>query len=365
MARLVYIRSNYPTSEPRSQNILRALNRFKPAVVVWNRKMEKTINLDWYTLNLRAPFGPSSLLQMPIWWLFIFKSLVKLRPRVIHVCNFDSCLPTYFYSLLTGAKYVYDMWDTAGGMFGGTNRPLIRLLNVIERGMVKRSEVSFLPDKVRLEQLGYVENDDRSHKIKILPNSQAFKQWGSNRVKWGKKPLRLLYTGVLARKIRGLEMMVEAVGAVDGVELTIGGYGSDESYLKDLLKSSPNSQRVRMLDKVRVSELSNLYRQTDFIVTLLDPEFPNYQYATSTKAYEAFANGLPIITTEGTATGNLVTEKNWGFVVPFNRGSLVELFRKLTTEPGELLLEESTVKDLDWRESETYLQQLYADLLKN
>lgn len=358
--KVCFVRSNLPASEPRSLHILEALKEYHPIAILWNRGVSEGLYEKSYRVYEQPTnFGISMLKQLPGWWRFMTKTLRQENPDVVHACNIDSCLAAAWYCWRYRKQLVYDIWDTAGGMYGGTSGPISALLNWIDRGLIKRAALVCTPDSDRLEQLGYGVRQPKN--VLILPNSQPFTEYKKRTVTFGSGKLSLLYSGVMATKVRGLEWLIEAADTLAGLELTLVGYGAEEAAIKNLAEAS-TSGRVHFLGKQPRTKVGTLLGKSDCIVTLLDPSFPNYRFATSTKLFEGFAYGLPVITSAETATARLLEETNWGFVTPFTKEAIFALLKQLLEDKQELVLDPARVKQWDWNNAATELKHAYAQL---
>lgn len=360
MSKVCFVRANNPELETRAQNMLAVLAPLDPVIIVWNRMSKPLTQAGWHVYNQESGFGIRALLQIPGWWRYVWAQLAQERPTLVHVCNFETILIVALYCKLFRARYIYDIWDAASGMFTPFSPFLSRILNTIERHYIKRAALCLLPDAIRLQQLGYSGRAPKN--LLIVPNSIPFTDFKKTTPDFLHRPLKLLYTGTLSRSIRGLEMLAESVKNTPGIHLTIGGYGADEAALTPLFTNSP---AITFVGKVSRAKVAKLLAETDLVVTLLDPAFPNYQYATSTKVYEAFAHAKPVITTTGTASGTLVSETQWGFVIPYTQAALQKLLTQLvSSNPPHCCLDPQAVVSYNWTTVAAVLQSAYQGLLE-
>ncbi len=118
------------------------------------------------------------------------------------------------------------------------------------------------------------------------------------------KPLRLLYVGRLIPR-KGLPVLLDAVGGLEHVSLTIVGTGPEEAMLRQttIEKSIP----VSFQGEVAHEALPEIYRSHDAFV------LPSRNEGMSNTLLEAMASGLPVVVTNVGGTAELVNEN--GFVV--------------------------------------------------
>jgi glycosyltransferase involved in cell wall biosynthesis len=239
------------------------------------------------------------------------------------------------------------------------NRPVISILNFIERVACTLSGAVLIPDPERLEQLGVSPNSSIRKKTLVIRNSQPYSHWKKRNLIIGNgKPISLVYSGTLTASIRGLEHIVHVLSKLHGaVTCTVIGYGGDEKKLVPLLSSC---QHITFLGKMDPKNVRAITEKHDIVISLLDPSYTNYKYASSTKALEAISLGIPVITTEETATGNLIRQYDWGWVIPYSEDALYSLLLQLTNSGQTIRLNPETAESLDWKHSAAQLQSLYS-----
>ena len=55
--------------------------------------------------------GIYNLFGLTVFNLRVFLALLAGKPHIVHACDLDTAIPSLVYSKLTGAKFVYDIFD--------------------------------------------------------------------------------------------------------------------------------------------------------------------------------------------------------------------------------------------------------------
>ena len=116
---VVLIKSNLMAEETRRPKLARALARkYDVLAISWDRgqlspQIQKPLNNnEEITLKLKAPIGSMSLFFLPIWWCYLFSSLMTQKWDVAHVVNFDSIIPTILAGKIKKKPVIYEILDT-------------------------------------------------------------------------------------------------------------------------------------------------------------------------------------------------------------------------------------------------------------
>ena len=101
------------------------------------------------------------------------------------------------------------------------------------------------------------------------------------------------------------------------------------------------------------------------MISLLDNNYENYRFATSTKVFEAFKLSKPVITTKNSATGNLVTKVGWGEVIEYNTKALIKSLKRISQGKVTFSLNPEKVEPYSWKNMEKKLLKAYDQLLND
>lgn len=146
-------------------------------------------------------------------------------------------------------------------------------------------------------------------------------------------PLKIFYVGGLGGHYK-IQNLVQAVSELNNCNLTIccrkGEFEKEKIHYEKLL-----NEKITIIHKSG-QELEKYYRSAD-ICSLL---FENDEYrkmAKPFKAYEYFAHELPVISTRGTAIGDIVEKNNLGFNVNYDTDSIKAALNLILHNPNLLM----------------------------
>ncbi len=359
MAKIVFIRTNNLTSETRLlKERQAAASDYSTALILWDRPGSGETAPAATYFRLKAPYGRLILLlYLPIWFGFVVIQLFKLKPDLIHACDWEGYVPAAIYRFFCPVPVVFDLWDALIGRFPVS--ALSSLLTGLDRAAAHRASAFIVPDPERLEQIG-LDPTLLSQSATVIYNSDEVTTKARNVHFSG--PITITYVGVMSAQIRGLEQLIEAARALPSCQFVIAGYGRDEAVLKALF-SEAGLTNLKFVGRVSHTEAEKLNQQSDLMVSLLDPSYGNYRYATSTKVFEAFKFGKPVITTEGTASGQLISTTGWGVAVPYTAKALIATIQDITSGKVTFQLDPSRVQPYSWSVMTERLVKLYQQLL--
>lgn len=360
--KLAFVRANSFEGESRLiKEYSVASGIFDSFLILWNREKTKKSKANAYYLNLRAPFGKLSLIfYLPIWFFFCIFHFVKTKPDIIHACDIEGIIPAYIYSTFAKTKLIYDIFDVTVGKFNPKNKTIHFLLILLDKFFIKNSNAVIVPDPERFSQLQFKPSEIQDS-FYVIYNSDLMPNDSKEINFRNKKNIRISYVGVMSRKIRGLEHIFKAAKIHRNFSFWVAGYGPDNSYFQKLFAVN-KLKNLEFYARVSHQKAKDINQKSDIMISLLDPRFANYQYATSTKVFEAFSLLKPIITTENTASGKLVEKTNWGLVIPYKSESLIKALEQI--EKGEVIfkLESKKVKLYCWNKMSEKLTQIYQSI---
>ena len=362
---VVLIRMNSFRSEPRlikEYDTLKKLYNCK--LLLWNLDRVKDENPDIVGFNLFLPFG-SPLLKpaFVLWYLFCFLKLIAIRPKVIHACDLEGGLIAFGYKFFfRETKIVYDVYDVTADKYNLNFHSKKRNLIIdFERSIILKSDFLVVPDESRLEELKISKNNKRID-YAVVYNSVILKKVGSKAISFKNKKIRLTYIGMLSKDIRGIEFLIQLAKDFAEVTVTIAGYGIDEDLFKEKIRQL-NLPNIELLGRVSFKEAQHLNYLTDIMVSLLDPTFNNYKFASSTKIFDAFTAMKPIITTNATATARIVSSADWGISIDYGYLNLKEAITKIISGEISFQLDPKRIQKYDWTLCDKKLNAIYAKLI--
>jgi len=311
-------------------------NGYDVKLLVWDR--QNTLEAkegDGYTVckfNLKAPYDRFTVLfYLPIWWVYEFFFLLKDRCNVIHACDLDTLIPAIIIKLVRRVRLCYTIYDfyasnLPGGRFPILTKPIRSLVASVEKFGIRFTDVLFLVDESRLEQV----KGARIKKLVYIYNSPPdyFAARGKPAAEsmTGTSAITMFYAGAIHRS-RGLEHVVEAVEGLEDVRLVVAGTGPDKGIVEDACR---RCERIQYLGQIPYSEVIEGTVAADILFAFYDPAIPNNKYASPNKLFEAMMCGKPIVVSDGSSMTKVVGEENCGLVVPYGdvpaiRGAVLKL----------------------------------------
>ena len=301
----------------------------------WNRenvpkKIIEKFTSDLKLCSLKAPYA-KSMTQSPImviyyiyFWSWIFMQLIKYRPSIVHACDLDTVIPCYFYKVLFRKKLVFDVFDRYAMAFVSKKSKLFSSsINILEEFFSSHADVLItISEKVlatfkkRLKKSVIIMNCPEDHRI--------------SKKKSNDKLLRLVYTGDIVSKTRGLEGLKEAITDLPDVELVMAGWyytSGDEEFLKEILEMS----NAKFMGTLEPKDSLNLEASSDVIIGLYEPDRLWNHITIPNKHFESMMSGVPLITN---VSSELVNKVGFGIVVEYdNVEQIKEAIIRLKNSP--------------------------------
>jgi glycosyltransferase involved in cell wall biosynthesis len=132
---------------------------------------------------------------------------------------------------------------------------------------------------------------------RCIPHSVTVPEQPTDRARSAGDPLRVLFAGRLSPE-KGLDVLLEALDGVDGVELTIAGDGPQRALADSALGFVPHG------------ELLELYERADVVAV------PSRSEGFGVVALEAMASGAAVVASDVGGLSWLVSHERTGLVVP-------------------------------------------------
>ena len=304
---------SYPDTRLRKEIDTLLDGGYEVKVIIWQRgwpfACDKRVEIKGLRLN--APIGRGiSLLYFPIWFLYLIFWLFKTEWDVVHAVNFDTYLFALFAAKIKNKSIIYDIYDFYGDMMPHLLRNIIIK---VDKYLLPFSDVLILADEARVEQIGGNIHEN-IFTINNSPEKDNFdKNYSNNDINTFK-----VFIGGKILKERCLDMIISAVGKLDGVELCIRGHCGETDYKHQILQLGQKFDNIDMyLDGVPYEEIVKGTLSADLTIALYDPGIPNNRYASPNKLFEAMASKIPIIVNENTSMADIVLKEKCGMVIPY------------------------------------------------
>ncbi len=330
MVDIAFVRSNSIIYDIRPIKILSSLyKRYDLLILGWDRKgifkfdrLKKIMNWkpnDKKTrvrvLGIRAPFGRESLISylpmviyFPIFWIWVLIDLIKSKPKVVYACDLDTILPCYLYKVLFRKKLIFDVFDRyAMTLIPPKFKTLHAIVDFFEEFFSAHVDVLINISKEVLDTFR------KKPKCSIIIMNCA-KDLHIEKVKSdGHHPLRVVYTGAIWRKSRGLENIIAAIKDLSDVEFVIAGWYRDKD--KEFLDQILEIPKVKFNGLLEPDDALALEASSDVMIALYDPGLLLYTVTLPNKLFEAMMCGIPLITN---VASKVVNETGSGIIVEYN-----------------------------------------------
>jgi glycosyltransferase involved in cell wall biosynthesis len=299
--------------------IVRSLKkRYSILVLGWNRENIPRNVVESYIAelrlcSLRAPRGksiihsPKMVISYAYYWTWLFIQLTKSRPEVVHSCDLDTVIPCYFYMLIFRKKLVFDVFDRYAMAFvPSKSKKYYSIVNYLEEFFSKRANVLITISKEVLAT--FRKKPKNSIVIMNCPEDHAIDKQKTKK----DRPLKIVFTGSILKKTRGLENIIAAIKDLTGVEFVIAGWylEKDKEFLDQILQI-PN---VKFRGLLEPNDALALEASSDVMIALYEPE-PWNNITLPNKLFEAMMCGVPLITN---VASEVVNEVGSGIIVKYN-----------------------------------------------
>lgn len=366
--RIVLIRANNIKSDTRTIKMFAAVSKFAPCqLILWNRDQMAETEPKAIRYYAKAPLGSSLFyFYLPFWTIFCLRQLWQIRPGIIHGCDSEGFVPAYLYRLIfPQTKIIFDIHDVAAGKYNGPAARVVRaLMLALDRFFIKRANTIFVPDPQRIDQLGFTKTSFAPYQKKcVVTYNSTIITKGRKQVSFhAGQSLTASYIGNLTRDIRGVEFILEAIPKCPHIFFHIAGMGADAEYFQKAF-SARRSPNFKFYGRITHDEAMKLNSDCDVMISLLNPNYPNYKYASSTKLFEAFNLFKPIIVSKHTATSAILDVAKWGIAIDYKSGELEKVLADITSGAIKFDLDSGRVEQFSWDEMEKRIHNTYEKLV--
>lgn len=345
--------------------------RYSLLALGWNRERVPREITSKYIVDLKlcgliAPYG-KSLIHSPkmvayyaYFWIWLFIQLLKSRPKVVHACDLDTVIPCYFYKLIFRKKLIFDVFDRYAIAFvPGKFRIFYSTVNFLEEFFSKNSDILITISEKVLST--FRRTPKHSLLIFNCPEDYAIDKKKSSE----DGVLKIVYTGGIRSKTRGLENITTAIKDLPNVELVIAGWyiKTDKPFLDHLLHM-PN---VKYMGILKPDDALNLEASSDVIVALYDPSIQWHNITLPNKFFEAMMCGVPLITN---ISPEFVNSIGFGIIVQYDnikqiKDAIVKLRDNLELRRNLGLNGRSAfLEKYNWMKMEEEILEVYTSLME-
>lgn len=232
----------------------------------------------------------------------VWRAVATFRPDVLHV---HWIIPQGIVTTAV-ARRVPAVVTTLGGDLYALNNALLR---AVKRRVLRHAgAVTVMNAQMRsiVVQLGA-----RPDSVHILPMGVELASFAGPRRARPAGPLRVLFVGRLVEK-KGLAILLEALGGVDGVRLTVVGDGP----LRAALARQAAGLAVTFVGQVGRSQLAALYRDHDVVATPSVPAASGDQDGLPVALLEAMASGCAVVASDLPGINEVIEDGVSGVLLP-------------------------------------------------
>ena len=276
-----------------------------------NREFPATVEREGYLIHhchARGGYGSKGLLlQMPLWWVHAFRWLLRERPDAVHAVDFDTVVPALVYRALRRAPVVFDVYDFFSAKSRGMPTALKPLVSAAERFCARRADGVVIVDEARRYLLG-----DRPPRRLVVAENCPYDMVDPAWRKPQHGPFTIFYAGLIAR-YRGIRKLIRVTEGLEGVRVRVAGFIKDERY-REALGAAPHVEYLGALDR------QDVIRHTfdaSAVYSYYDPALEINRTANSTKMFEAFMCGTPVLANSEPPSAKVVAEAACGACLPY------------------------------------------------
>jgi glycosyltransferase involved in cell wall biosynthesis len=279
-------------------------------------------------MRLKAPIGTKIVLFYPIWWCFVFLTLMIEKWDIAYAINLESIPPAVIAGKLKGKPVIYDNLDSWVDYLPLPNA--IRKISLkIDKIFMRFVNCVILADEMQVEEMGGIPN---SKVVAIYDSPEDVTDVAFKNNKSSKK-FTLFYAGGLSSaRALNLDKAFNAIKDLEGVKLVIAGYGDLVDEIKDWSREVP--EKIQFIGSISHEEVLRRIVEADLLFVLRSPRVLANKYICGSKLLETMMCGRPILVNNGTSTATKVYKANCGLVVDANHiEEIKEAIIKLRDNP--------------------------------
>ncbi|MFH7765916.1 hypothetical protein [Acinetobacter sp. BSP-28] len=354
---LFFIRSYIPDFDGKIQKYFNVLDTLDVSYrfIGWDRIGESKSN-DKNILFKKKGYiggGLKNFFNLILWNIFIFITLCKNHKKIsiVQAIDLDTALTAFVFCKIFSKKMIFDIYDK----YTDTHRikgKFKKILDKVENHLIKQSDLCILADEIRKKQHGI----DLTNIIVIenVPKEINISNINSN-IQDNSK-IKIGYFGVLEKKHRGIEDLVNAIRKINNLELHIIGYGPLDNFI---INQSNNN--IIFYGSASSKKGLSIMSRMDIIVGMYYKDVLNHLYAAPNKYYEHLMLGKAFLTTKDIPPGIKTEKFNTGWSIHEGEDSLNDFFHSLV-DKEQIKIKSINAKKIWENHYKNYYEDVYLGI---
>jgi hypothetical protein len=312
---IVFVRPHTAALDSRINKYFTALsaNGLRYTFIGWDRsggvRIDKRKNENIWISRAHFSSGWGNLFPLIRWNMFVLYRLSVMRHSITSVqcIDLDAAITIYLYCIIFRIPFILDLYDNFSSSRGFDGK-IAQLMNRLETFLGRRAALTIVasPERIRQHAL-----EQAAMNILVLENVPANNIEPAELTFDGGR-LKLGYFGVLERKHRGIEDLLDLASACPHVDVHIAGYGPLETIVQYATKRLKN---VFFYGPMTSSAGLEIMRNMHVLVGFYYRSNLNHEYAAPNKYYEHLMLGRGLLTTIGTPPGLRVQSQKTGWAI--------------------------------------------------
>lgn len=237
------------------------------------------------------------------YWTAMASYLLRARPTLIHISDFEIGVFGVLAGRLLGARVVYNIHDNLAERYR-VGAMVRRMLAILEGCVVLLANRTMVPEPFRKDLL------PRWSRSRVVVARNSPGDPGRSAPVGPRRPPVVLFAGWLDWG-RGLRELL-ALARGGQISLVLAGDGDPD--IRRVAEGTPNTQYLGFIGHAQIIRLT---AEADYVAAFYDPARPINRYAASNKIAEALAVGRPVLTNTEVMVSKSLLSAGSAIVLPY------------------------------------------------